>query len=149
MRAALKERRLRLSPAKAEDLAFARELTRANMREYYARYGLIWQPDAFDAQWWTRESYLVEKEGAVIGFLGLTIERGYLYVRDIQLIEAHRGEGVGAWVMDRVSQMARDRGCGRTRLKVFKSNPATDLYLRLGYTFAGEESALFWMERVD
>ncbi len=138
---------LRLMPAADEHLHFARELTRVNMRDYYARYGLIWQPEAFDAEWPTRESYLIEKAGQVIGFLGLTTEKGYLYVRDVQLIEAYRGEGVGAWVMEWVAQMAWDRQCASSRLKVFKSNPAIGLYLRLGYTQVGEEAALFWMER--
>jgi GNAT superfamily N-acetyltransferase len=134
--------------ATIDDLPFARELTRVNMRAYYAQYGLIWQPDAFDAEWPRRESYLIRRESCVIGFLGITVERNYLYVRDIQLIEAYRGEGVGAWAMARIEQMAADRRCERIRLKVFKSNPATALYRRLGYTSVGEEAALLWMDRV-
>lgn len=144
----IKGKPLRLQPATNEDLAFARELTRVNMREYYIRYGLVWQPEAFDAEWPRRESYLVVQAGRAIGFLGLTIESAYLYVRDVQLIEAYRGEGVGEWVMTCVAQMATERGCASVRLKVFKSNPAVGLYARLGYLHAGEEAALFWMERV-
>ncbi len=137
-----------LCPATVDDLAFARELTRVNMRDYYARYGLIWQPEAFDAEWPMRESYLICKADRVIGFLGLTVENRYLYVRDVQLIEAHRGEGVGTWVMERVERMARSRRCESIRLKVFKNNPATALYQRFGYIRVCEEVALFWMERV-
>lgn len=137
-----------LRPATVEDLAFARELTRVNMREYYAHYGLIWQPEAFDAEWPLRESYRVYKGESVIGFLGFTVERSYLYVRDIQLIEAYRGKGVGAWIMGWVGRVAKGRGCGSVRLKVFKNNPATVLYRRLGYTSVGEEAALLWMEQM-
>ena len=144
----VKEMSLHLSLATAEDLPFARELTRVNMRAYYAQYGLIWQPAAFDAEWPSRESYLIRRESCLIGFLGITIEKNYLYVRDIQLIEAYRGEGVGAWTMARIAQMAVDRRCERIRLKVFKSNPATALYRRLGYAIVGEETALLWMERL-
>lgn len=142
-----KGKALRLRPATDQDLTFARELTRVNMRDYYIRYGLVWQPEAFDAEWPRRESYLVEQAGRAIGFLGLTTESHYLYVRDVQLVEAYRGEGVGQWIMTCVVQMARDRGCESVRLKVFKSNPAADLYLRLGYFYVGEEPAQFWMER--
>lgn len=138
---------LRLLPATNEDLAFARELTRVNMRDYYLRYGFVWEPEAFDAEWSKRESYRVERAGTVIGFLGLTIEGSYLYVRDVQLIEAYRGAGVGRWIMTCVAQMASNRGCASVRLKVFKSNPAAQLYLRLGYLKVREEPALFWMER--
>lgn len=144
----VKEISLHLSQATIEDLPFARELTRVNMRAYYAQYGLIWQPTAFDAEWPLRESYLIRRERCLVGFLGVTVEKNYLYVRDIQLIEAYRGEGVGAWAMARIAQMAADRGCERIRLKVFKSNPATALYRRLGYANVGEEAALLWMERL-
>ncbi|MFK3971043.1 GNAT family N-acetyltransferase [Pseudomonas sp. NPDC087358] len=140
------DKALCLCPATAEDLAFARELTRVNMRCYYTRYGLIWQPEAFDAQWPVRESYLVRKGGLSIGFLGFTVEQNYLYLRDVQLVEAYRGEGVGGWVMAYLSQMARDRGYSSIRLKVFKNNPATGLYRKLGYRQVGEDAALTWME---
>jgi GNAT superfamily N-acetyltransferase len=143
-----KEVNLRLSLASIKDLPFARELTRVNMREYYARYGLIWQPAAFDAEWPLRESYLIHRASRLTGFLGITVETNYLYVRDIQLIETYRGEGVGTWSMARIAQMAADRRCERIRLKVFKSNPAIALYRRLGYASVGEETALLWMERV-
>lgn len=117
------------------------------MRDYYLHYGLVWQPEAFDAEWLRRESYLVMQSGTLIGFLGVTLETGYLYVRDVQLIEAYRGEGVGKWIMTCVEQMAIAQGCASVRLKVFKANPAVGLYLRLGYVHVGEEAALFWMER--
>ncbi|SEP59276.1 Acetyltransferase (GNAT) family protein [Pseudomonas sp. NFACC02] len=143
----VKHANLRLSLATLDDLPFARELTRVNMRSYYAQYGLVWQPAAFDAEWPLRESYLICRERSLIGFLGITVEKNYLYLRDLQLIEAHRGEGVGAWAMAGIAQMAVERGCNRIRLKVFKSNPATALYRRLGYANVGEEAALLWMER--
>lgn len=143
-----KEESLQLSLATLNDLPFARELTRVNMRPYYAQYGLIWQPAAFDNEWPSRESYLIHRGSCLAGFLGITVEKNYLYVRDIQLIEAYRGEGVGAWAMMRIAQMAADRRCERIRLKVFKSNPAIALYRRLGYANVGEEVALLWMERL-
>lgn len=142
------EKRLRLQPATDETLAFARELTRVNMRDYYSHYGLVWQPEAFDTEWPDRDSYVVEQAGKAIGFLSLTLESDYLYVRDIQLIETYRGEGVGERVMAWVVVLAKARGCTRVRLKVFKRNPAVGLYLRLGYHRVGEEPALYWMERV-
>lgn len=145
--ACVREEDLRLHRACDDDLPFARELTRVNMREYYARHGLVWHAQAFDAQWPQRESYRVHKVGRLIGFLGFTVEDGCLYLRDVQLIEAYRAEGVGGWLMGRVTQLARERGCSRIRLKVFKSNPAAQLYLRLGFAHAGEDGQLYCMER--
>jgi len=143
----IREADLQLQLANLQDLPFARELTRVNMRDYYARYGLIWQPEAFDAEWPLRESYQVKKRGRQIGFLGFTLEHRYLYLRDVQLVETYRGEGVGAWIMAFVERMAIERGCECIRLKVFKTNPAIELYRRLGYVCVGEETALLWMER--
>jgi GNAT superfamily N-acetyltransferase len=137
---------LTLQSAACSDLPFAKELIRVNMRDYYSRYGLIWQPDAFDAEWPIRQNYLINRLDDVIGYLGLTREAGYLYVRDVQLIEPHRGEGVGTWVMEQIAAMARLECCASVRLKVFKSNPAVALYSRAGYTTVGEEQALLWME---
>jgi len=146
----VKEADLRLQPATLEDLSFARELTRVNMRDYHVRYGLVWLPEAFDAEWPLRESFRVHKDGRLIGFLGFTVEDSYLYLRDVQLIEAYRGEGVGAWIMALIQRTASERGCQSVRLKVFKTNPAANLYRSLGYTCVGEEAALLWMEqRVD
>lgn len=132
-----------LREAVADDLAFARELTRGNMRPYYAQYGLIWQPDAFDAEWALRRSFIIGRSSRAIGY---TLETSYLYVRDVQVAEPFRGEGVGSWVMQQLVEMAHRGNCTRVRLKVFRSNPAISLYLRQGYSVVGEEAALYWME---
>jgi ribosomal protein S18 acetylase RimI-like enzyme len=137
-----------LHPASDADLAFARELTRVNMRDYYSQCGLIWQPEGFDAQWPLRENYLILKADTCAGYLGVTRESSYLYVRDVQLIERYRGEGVGGRVMGRVTEMAIEQRCACVRLKVFKTNPAVHWYKRLGFVSVGEEQALLWMERV-
>lgn len=138
---------LRLQPATERDLPFARELTRVNMRRYYDHYGVVWRPDAFDSEWPQRESYCVERNGIVVGFLSISVERDYLYVRDVQLIEACRGEGIGTWIMAHVAKRAADERLSSTRLKVFKNNPAAALYRRLGYTDVGDEPMLLRMER--
>jgi ribosomal protein S18 acetylase RimI-like enzyme len=136
-----------LRPAIADDLEFARELTRVNMREYYARYSRAWQSEAFDSEWALRQSLIVSKEGKAIGYLSITTEPGYLYLRDIQLCEPYRGEGIGTWLLRQVELMALRMGAVSVRLKVFKTNPAIELYRRQGYLVVGQEAALFWMER--
>jgi GNAT superfamily N-acetyltransferase len=140
---------VKLRPAKTGDLAFARELTRVNMRDYYARHALVWQPDAFDAEWPLRQTFVISKGCRAVGFVGLTVEAHYLYVRDIQLMEPYRGEGIGGWIMGRVLEMAQEQDCRLIRLKVFKGNPAIELYRRWGFTIIGEDAALYWMERPE
>jgi len=138
---------LKLLPADGADLAFARELTRVNMRVYYAQYARVWQPDAFDAEWGARQSFIIGKDGKPVGFISLSHEPEYLYVRDVQLCEPFRGEGIGAWVLAQISGMAQAQAMTCIRLKVFKSNPAVELYRRQGYAVVGQEPSLLWMER--
>ncbi|HEX8593065.1 MAG TPA: GNAT family N-acetyltransferase [Pseudomonas sp.] len=137
---------INLRPATVDDLKFARELTRVNMREYYAHHSRVWQGEAFDSEWAQRQSLIVNKAGKAIGYISLTTEPGYLYLRDVQLCEPFRGEGIGTWVLRQVEMMALDMGTGSVRLKVFKNNPAIDLYRRHGYCVIGQETALYWME---
>jgi GNAT superfamily N-acetyltransferase len=139
---------VRLRQATAADLSFARELTRVNMRGYYAEYARVWQAQPFDAEWSARQSFIISKAGKQIGYLSFSLESRYMYLRDVQLCEPYRGEGVGAWVMEQLALMAREQGARSIRLKVFKSNPAMQLYQRQGYQVVGEEDALFWMERI-
>jgi len=138
---------LTLRGATLADLDFARELTRVNMRRYYAEYERIWHGELFDEEWEARQSFVILKANKQIGFLSVSLEPHYLYLRDVQLCEPYRGEGVGGWVMDRVASMASEQGLKSIRLKVFKSNPAMELYLRHEYALIGTEDALFWMER--
>jgi ribosomal protein S18 acetylase RimI-like enzyme len=129
------------------DLSFARELTRVNMRQYYAEYERVWQSQSFDEEWPERQSFIISKADRQIGYLSFSLEPRYLYLRDVQLCEPYRGEGVGGWVMQQIVSMASERGARSIRLKVFKSNPAMQLYERQGFRVVGEEKALFWMER--
>ncbi|MDB6142364.1 MAG: family N-acetyltransferase [Pseudomonas sp.] len=138
---------VRLRQATAADLSFARELTRVNMRRYYAEYERVWQAQSFDEEWPVRQSFIISKADRQIGYLSFSLESRYLYLRDVQLCEPYRGEGVGAWIMEQIVSMACERGARSIRLKVFKSNPAMQLYKRQGFQVVGEEKALFWMER--
>ncbi len=139
---------VRLRQATASDLSFARELTRVNMRGYYAEYARVWQAQPFDEEWSARQSFIINKAGKQIGYLSFSLESRYLYLRDVQLCEPYRGEGVGAWVLQQIASIARKQGARSIRLKVFKSNPAKQLYQRHGYQVVGEEDALFWMEQI-
>lgn len=138
---------LDLRPAIPADLAFARELTRINMRDYYVQYAKTWHDEAFDLDWASRQSLIVVNSGKAIGYLSVTKEPGYLYLRDVQLCESCRGAGIGTWLLRQVETLALREGIASIRLKVFKSNPAIELYRRHGYLVIGQEAALFWMER--
>lgn len=138
---------IRLEPASAVDLPLARGLARRGMLPYYITYELIWQDQAFDETWLWREQWVVRRDGDWLGFLSLSADRRALYIRELHLVEAARGQGVGAQVLDQVLDMAQTRRLPLVRLTVFKSNRAQRLYRRQGFVQVGEDEFFLRMER--
>ncbi|WP_085639984.1 MULTISPECIES: N-acetyltransferase [unclassified Pseudomonas] len=133
-------------PASPADLAFARELTCRNMLRYYIQYDLLWQDEGFDAGWAGRESWLIVHDGVTSGFFSLSRDARAIYIRELQVAEAHRRQGAGAWAIGQVAAMARQERRPAVRLTVFKSNPARNLYERQGFAVQGEDECFLRME---
>lgn len=136
-----------LAPATIVDLPLARALARRGMLPYYIAYDLLWQDQAFDDTWHWREQWVVREGPQWLGFLSLSADRRALYIRELHLMEAARGQGAGAQVIDRVLAMARERNLPLLRLTVFKTNRAQRLYLRKGFVQVGEDDCFYRMER--
>lgn len=64
---------------------------------------------------------------------------------DIALLPAHRGSGIGASLIRRLSEEARSEGKPVT-LHVGKSNRAAGLYQRLGFSITGDIGTDYKME---
>ncbi|AJO79260.1 N-acetyltransferase [Pseudomonas sp. MRSN 12121] len=137
-----------LRPANTpEDLAFARDLTRSTMLGYYIRHDLLWLDEAFDVAWAGRENLLICQGARVLGFISLSRDSRALYIRELHVLEAFRGQGAGAWTIERVLAMARGERRGLLRLTVFQDNPAQALYGRMGLKVVGEDECFLRMER--
>ncbi|WP_347900873.1 GNAT family N-acetyltransferase [Pseudomonas purpurea] len=136
-----------LQPASSAYLDFARKLTCETMLGYYIRHDLLWQDEAFDVAWAGRESWLVRQDGVVVGYVSLSRDARALYIRELHVIAAVRGQGAGAWVIEEVLQMARKERRPALRLTVFKDNPAQALYQRMGLQVVGEDECFLRMER--
>lgn len=139
---------LQLTPATDHDLDFARNLTRQSMLPYYREYDLLWVEQAFDEAWGWREQWLVTQGDTVLGFCSLSQDRQALFIRELHLLPAHRGRGVGTWVLETLAQWSRQRQLGLLRLMVFRSNPARGLYQRHGFVEMGEDECFVRMQRV-
>lgn len=136
-----------LSPATASDLAFARDLTRSTMLGYYIRHDLLWQDEAFDVAWAGRRNLLICQGAGVLGFVSLSRDAQALYIRELHVLKAFRGQGAGAWTLQQVLEMARQERRGLLRLTVFKDNPAQRLYERMGLQVVGEDDCFWRMQR--
>ncbi|GAB4195827.1 MAG: GNAT family N-acetyltransferase [Wenzhouxiangellaceae bacterium] len=85
------------------------------------------------------EVILAELEGEVCGFalffhnFSTFLGRRGLYLEDLYVRSAYRGQGVGIGLLKRLAQIAIDRGCGRMEWMVLNWNqPAIKFYHGLG-----------------
>ncbi|MHC8293699.1 GNAT family N-acetyltransferase [Pseudomonas sp. LB3P58] len=136
-----------LRPATSRDLDFARELTRNNMLRYYIQHDLLWQDEGFDVGWAGRKNWLIVSGSTVLGFFSLSRDAQALYVRELHVLEAFRGQGAGSWAIDQVFAMACQERRPALRLTVFENNPAQALYERKGLKVVGTDECFLRMQR--
>lgn len=136
-----------LRPARSRDLDFARELTCKTMLRYYIQHDLLWQDEAFDVAWAGRENWLIVRGDRRLGYVSLSRDARALYIRELHVLEAFRGQGAGSWAIDQVLAMARKERRPALRLTVFENNPAIALYERKGLTVAGKDECFLRMQR--
>ena len=91
-----------LRPATSRDLDFARELTCKTMLRYYIQHDLLWQDEAFDVAWAGRENWLIVRGDRRLGYVSLSRDARALYIRELHVLEAFRGQGAGSWAIDQV-----------------------------------------------
>lgn len=82
---------------------------------------------------------------AAVGRLYIEPRRTQLYVVDIALMPALRGQGVGTAIM-RALQTAASAGGRRVGIMVEKFNPALRLYRRLGFAAIADHEVYLEME---
>ncbi|MNF93169.1 Acetyltransferase (GNAT) family protein [compost metagenome] len=134
-------------PATDHDLDFARDLTRINMLRYYIQHDLLWLDEAFDVAWAGRDNRVIVHFDRRLGFVSLSRDARALYIRELQVGQAYRGQGAGSWAIDQVLAMACKEGRGALRLTVFENNPARALYERKGLKVVGRDECFLRMER--
>jgi ribosomal protein S18 acetylase RimI-like enzyme len=133
--------------ASERDLDFARELTRNNLLRYYIQHNLLWQDEAFDVAWAGREHRIITHTDNRVGYVSLSRDARALYIRELHIAEAFRGQGAGSWVIDQVLAIARKERRPALRLTVFENNPARSLYERKGLQVVGKDECFLRMQR--
>ena len=125
--------RLALRSASEDELEFCEALHRSNMSVYLAARDTLWEPALFLASWAEFENLMIVADGHTAGLLRLVADNDALEIRDLQVIPARQGQGIGSWAVQQAKLLAADRGLGLVRLRVFEENPAMALYSRLGF----------------
>jgi ribosomal protein S18 acetylase RimI-like enzyme len=129
----------------AEDREFAHALSRDNMAEY--RLPGSWDPAMFEASWPKTENFEIFANGTRVGVVRLRPDTDALYVSDLQVLPAHQRRGSGAFALEFVARLARERNLGCVRLRAFANGGAIRLYRRLGFCPVAREGAKFLLEK--
>ena len=80
-------------------------------------------------------------------YVSLSRDAKALYIRELHVIEAFRGQGAGSWAIDQVFAMACKERRPALRLTVFENNPAQALYERKGLKVVGTDECFLRMQR--
>lgn len=134
-----------LRPATPADRAFTERLGRDNMAAYRASRHIAWDPARFEASWSSFDNRVIEAQGVAVGVLRLHELPDALEIRDLQLLPAHQGHGLGAWAVRQAFLRAATLGKPELRLRVFPENPARRLYERLGFMTVAELDGVLHM----
>ncbi|MNI88710.1 Acetyltransferase (GNAT) family protein [compost metagenome] len=107
----------------------------------------MWLDEAFDVAWAGRDNRVIVHFDRRLGFVSLSRDARALYIRELQVGQAYRGQGAGSWAIDQVLALACREGRGALRLTVFENNPARALYERKGLKVVGRDECFLRMER--
>lgn len=133
---------LTFRPARREDvdkiLFFIRELAKyEKMEDEVVATPKLLEEWIFDKQ--KAEVIFPMADGKEIGFalffhnFSTFLGRAGLYLEDLFILPAYRGQGYGKATLRRLAQIAVERGCGRLEWSCLDWNkPSIDFYLSLG-----------------
>jgi len=134
---------MKLELATVEDNDKLLSLSREQMQPYYEQYSLNWNEAERIA--FLEESTLFRiLDPEICGYLQLCEKADEMFIYDLQIYPDHQGKGTGSKVINRVYEMARDQGLKAVRLGTFKTNPASELYKRLGFYIIKENDYFAW-----
>jgi 8-oxo-dGTP diphosphatase len=137
-------------PARDSDREFLFRLAKQSMRKYIEEAFGGWDEAAqrrdFEARLRLPTHEILERDGRAIGCLSTAELPDAIALHRVCLLPEAQGQGLGSALVSEV--IARGKALGLpVRLRVFKTNPAHELYRRLGFAVSGESETHFQMER--
>lgn len=94
-----------------------------------------------------RELMVAERDTRLVGTVSVAESYGpvaSMHLFALEVVAAHRNEGIGAELVTWVVEEARRRGLQRVYLEVRTDNPARRLYHRLGFRRVGQAFLNAW-----
>lgn len=139
--------RIELRSATEDDYDFALHVHRAAMRPSVEPiYG--WDDD-FQARYFRlhfdpSQRDIIRCDGVDVGILSVEEREESLFLATIAILPQYQRRGIGTTLIRRLQQEAREGGVPVT-LRVLRSNPARELYERLGFKLTGETETHYLM----
>jgi 8-oxo-dGTP pyrophosphatase MutT (NUDIX family) len=137
-------------PAEEADREFLFRLLEQSLRKYVEQAFGGWdeaaQREMFAARLLLPTHEILERDGRAIGCLSTAQLPDAIALYRVFLLPEAQGQGLGSALVREL--IARGAALGLpVRLRVFKANPAHELYRRLGFAVVGETATHFQMER--
>ena len=134
---------VRLRPGELEDVPLIAELIRGLARYEKLEHEVVMTEEKLtDSLFGERryaETIIAEDDGKPVGFAlffhnySTFLAQPGIYLEDLFVLPEHRGGGVGRLLLERLAQLAVERGCGRLEWAVLDWNvDAIRFYERLG-----------------
>lgn len=138
---------IKLRPARPEDFPYCAALyfAEAARLDPARRDSPDFEAD-FERRWLPAQVRIIERDRRELGWLQTERTPDGLFLAQIFVDEACRGQGVGSAALRLVIGEVDRQGLAMT-LGVVKANPARALYERLGFAIIGEDGRKFHMRR--
>jgi RimJ/RimL family protein N-acetyltransferase len=82
--------------------------------------------------------YLVEEEGRNIGYIGIELKKGELFLSKLYIMSSERGKGYGKKAVQFLEDLAREKKLNKISLTVNKNNVnSIAVYEKMGFTNLG------------
>ena len=118
--------------ARTEDLALLDKIHTDNMQSYVEK-AYSWKPTLFADNFIAQQYQVIESNKEVIGFIKIVTTDIDVYLAEIQISGSYQNRGVGSSVINNlIDRVKANRQ--RLWLKSLQTNPAINLYQRLGFT---------------
>ena len=135
-------------PATPEDLGPLYELHRQALGEYVRQtwgWDERWQARRFRERFDASHTQVIQQCGRDVGCLRVRRGDNEIFLEYITLWPQYQRQGIGTRLIRALMEEARSR-CVPLRLSVLRANPATELYLRLGFQLTGGDEHRHTME---
>lgn len=129
---------IKISPT--DDKIYALNLIRDSMKKYLKDLAITIEEDDFSKNWVDMNNFDILIDSQRVGVLRYDKDDNFCNIRDLHIEPLFQNKGIGSIVVKKIIEEMRLEGLQAVRLKAFDSNPAIELYKRLGFVIMVEEN---------